>query len=265
MPEQAETYSILFLGDVVGRPGRQAVMKRLPSLQAEHRPLFTIVNGENAASGVGITSDIARDLLRSGVDAITLGNHWARKPDIFSLLNSDAAIVRPANLSSGLPGRGWVVLEKEGVRLTVLNLMGRVHMDPCDDPFRWFNDHESEWKDGHLLIDFHAEVTSEKVALGWHVDGRAAAVIGTHTHVATNDARVLPGGTAVLTDVGMCGPLNSILGMNKDVILRRFLGGLPERFEVAEGPSVISGAVIRVQTSVGRATGIEVIRLQDES
>jgi metallophosphoesterase (TIGR00282 family) len=251
-------YSILFLGDIVGKPGRRAVAQALPSLVEEHRPLFVIVNGENAAAGVGITPDIAKEIFGLGVDAITLGNHAFHKKEVFPYLDSGAPIVRPANLPPGTPGVGDVTLEKDGVRLRVANLCGRVFLDGYDDPFRAVEPIVAT-RD-HVFLDFHAEATSEKVAFGFHVDGRAVAVVGTHTHVTTADEQVLPRGTAYITDVGMCGPQPSVIGMDMDVILHRFRTSLPTRFEVAAQPGVISGVVIDVQTDTGRAIGIRRLR-----
>jgi metallophosphoesterase (TIGR00282 family) len=253
-----EQYRILFLGDIVGKPGRKAVEIALPDLVAEHDPLFVIVNGENAAAGVGITAEIAAGLFKDGVDAITLGNHAFHKKEVYSYLGSGAPIVRPANLPPGTPGTGVTTVEKGGVRLRVANLCGRVYMDGYDDPFRAVEP-ILDTAD-HVFLDFHAEATSEKIAFGFHVDGRATAVVGTHTHVTTADETVLPGGTAYITDVGMCGPLPSVIGMDKDIILRRFRTSLPTRFEVADAPGVISGVVIDVQTGTGRATGIRRVR-----
>ncbi len=251
------TYTILFLGDVVGEPGRNAVRDSLPRLQDRHQPLFTVVNGENAAGGVGITPKLADFLLAQGADALTLGNHAFHKRDILPYLDGHP-IVRPLNLPTSTPGRGSLVLEKEGIRLTVANLCGRVGMEPMyDDPFAAFDRLANEAPSPHLLLDFHAEATSEKVAMGYHADGRATAVLGTHTHVATADERVLPGGTAHITDVGMCGPANSVLGMDRELILRRFRTGLSERFEVSGEKGVISGVVLRVEKDSGRARAIE--------
>ena len=251
------TYTLLFLGDVVGEPGRDAVRDALPRLRDRHRPLFTVVNGENAAGGVGITPKLADFLLAQGADALTLGNHAFHKREILPYLDSGAPIVRPLNLPAGTPGRGSLALERDGVALTVANLCGRVGMEPMyDDPFAAF-DLLAARNGPHLLLDFHAEATSEKVAMGYHADGRATGVLGTHTHVTTADERVLPGGTAHITDVGMCGPANSVLGMDRDLILRRFRTGLSERFEVASQKGVISGVVLSVDKDSGRALAIE--------
>jgi 2',3'-cyclic-nucleotide 2'-phosphodiesterase len=253
----SNAYSILFLGDVVGEPGRNAVREWLPRLQERHQPLFTIVNGENAAGGVGITPKLADFLLAQGADALTLGNHAFHKRDILPYL-AGHPIVRPLNLPASTPGRGSLQLEKQGIVLTVANLCGRVGMEPMyDDPFAAFDRLAESVPSPHLLLDFHAEATSEKVAMGYHADGRATAVLGTHTHVTTADERVLPKGTAHISDVGMCGPANSVLGMDRELILRRFRTGLSEKFEVGSENGVISGVLLRVGKDTGRAQAIE--------
>jgi hypothetical protein len=249
-------YRILFLGDIVGKPGRKAVQDALPGLVQEHSPLFVIVNGENSAAGVGITQEIAEGLFKAGVDAITLGNHAFNKKEVYGYLGSGAPIVRPANLPPGTPGIGYTTVEKQGVRLGVTNLCGRVFLDGYDDPFRAIEPILKELGTPHVFVDFHAEATSEKVAFAFHLDGRVTAVVGTHTHVTTADEQILPGGTAYITDVGMCGPRPSVIGMDKDVILQRFRTSLPTRFVVAEHPGVISGVVVDVQSDTGRATSI---------
>jgi metallophosphoesterase (TIGR00282 family) len=253
-------YRILFLGDVVGKPGRNIVKEGLPSLKSTHQPLFTIVNGENSAGGVGITAEIAEEIYKAGADAITLGNHAFNKRDVFPYLSSGKPIVRPANLPEGVPGTGMVSVKKEGIELAVINLCGRVFLDTYDDPFREVDRLLKTIDTPHVFVDMHAEATSEKIAMGYHLDGRVTAVVGTHTHVTTADEQILEGGTAYITDVGMCGPYPSVLGMNKDVILTRFRTSMPTRFEVANEPGVISGVVISVEMETGRARSIERIR-----
>lgn len=253
-------YSILFLGDVVGKPGRIAVREGLPSLIEMYKPLFSIVNGENAAAGVGITPDIAEEIFKAGADAITLGNHAFNKREIGPFLDSCRRIVRPGNMPAGVPGRGACKVTKDGIELWVLNLCGRVYMESYGDPFAEFDRLAKELSTNHLFLDFHAEATSEKIAMGYHCAGRATAVVGTHTHVTTADECVLDGGTAYITDVGMCGPVRSVLGMDREIILHRFRTTLPQRFEVANNPGVISGVVIDVQRDSGCATGIRRIR-----
>ena len=258
------SYQILFLGDIVGEPGRKVLREGLPYLKYVHQPLFIIVNGENSAAGVGITPKIADEFFGLGIDVITLGNHAFNKREIGPYLDSHECILRPGNFSARLPGHGHCVIEKNGISLSVLNLSGRVEMDPVyDDPFAAFDRYAESTTTQHRFLDFHAEATSEKIAMGWHADGRATAVVGTHTHVATADERILPEGTAYITDVGMTGPRDSVLGMDRHLIVRRFQGGLPERFEVAPTPGVISGVSISVEKKTGRAFGISRIRFGD--
>lgn len=258
-------YTILFLGDVVGKPGRNAVREYLPSLMEQHEPLFTIINGENSAGGVGITPEIANELYGQGADAITLGNHAFNKKEISGYLETGRPIVRPANMPASTPGKGLALVEKDGISLAVMNVCGRIFMDSYDDPFACIDQLLVNIETPHRFLDFHAEATSEKIAMGWHCDSRATAVVGTHTHVQTADETVLPGGTAYITDVGMCGPVRSVLGMDREVILRRFRTTLPQRFEVASEPGVICGVTISVERSTGRAVGIERIRFGDEA
>lgn len=226
----------------------------------EFDPTFVIVNGENSAAGVGITPDIAEDLFKEGVDAITLGNHAFNKREISSYLDQGKPIVRPGNMPRNVPGRGLCFVERNNIKLAVINACGRVFLDTYNDPFAWIDEALAPLETPHVFIDFHAEATSEKIAFGYHVDGRATAVVGTHTHVTTADEQVLPGGTAYITDVGMCGPYPSVLGMDKDIILRRFRTSLPTRFEVADKPGVICGVAIVVNKETGRATAIQRVR-----
>jgi 2',3'-cyclic-nucleotide 2'-phosphodiesterase len=251
------TYRILFLGDIVGEPGRKVVLEGLPSLQDTYQPLFTVVNGENSAGGNGITPKIADQLFAAKVDAITLGNHSFAKRESYGYLNENRPIVRPVNFPQGSPGRGWTIVTRDAIALAVINVSGRVSMEPWyDDPFGAVDKLDAEIPTPHRLLDFHAEATSEKITMGWHTAGRFSATVGTHTHVATADERVLPGGTAYITDVGMCGPRDSVLGTDRDIILRRFRTTLPEKFEVAREPGVICGVVIDVERDSGRATRI---------
>jgi metallophosphoesterase (TIGR00282 family) len=254
------TYRILFLGDVVGKPGRKAVQEALPSLQDTHQPLFTVINGENSAAGLGITTDIAEELYRWGADAITLGNHAYNKRDIYPFLDTPRPIVRPENLPKGCPGRGSCVVTKDGIDLHVWNVCGRVFLDGYGDPFEATERLLTEATGPHILLDFHAEATSEKIAMGFHMDGRVSAVVGTHTHVTTADETILPSGTAYITDVGMCGPYLSVLGMDRELILRRFRTTMPEKFEVQDGHGYVSGVVIEVERDSGRSVAIERVR-----
>lgn len=251
---------ILFLGDVVGRPGRRACQKLIKELRSERSLDFVIANGENAAGGSGLTRDTAAELFDAGVDVITSGNHIWSKREIFEVLDQEERILRPLNYPPGSPGTGARVYDAPGgVKVGVINASGRVFMEPLDSPFAAVEAAlASQMQRAHVIfVDFHAEATSEKVAMGWYLDGRVTAVVGTHTHVQTADERVLPGGTAYITDLGMTGPLDSVLGVDKEIILRKFLTSLPERFEVAGGPVALSGAIIEADPSTGKARHIE--------
>jgi metallophosphoesterase (TIGR00282 family) len=254
------TYTVLFLGDVVGRPGRNAIKLGLPSLQSTYRPLFTIVNGENSAGGVGITPAIAEELIAIGADAITLGNHAFNKKEIEPYLDSGKPIARPANMPKNVPGRGVVSLEKDSIAFSVINLCGQVFMDGYNNPFNMIDEIFQRLESRHGLLDFHAEATSEKVAMGYHCDGRISAVVGTHTHVQTSDESILGAGTAFISDVGMTGPKNSVLGVDREIILKKFRTSLPQKFQVAEEEGVICGVALNVERDSGLAVDIERIR-----
>jgi 2',3'-cyclic-nucleotide 2'-phosphodiesterase len=255
---------LLFVGDIVGSPGRHAVESLLPGLRERHEPDFVVVNGENSAGGLGITEKIARALYRAGADAITLGNHAYRHSDVYDFLDRDESIVRPANYPKGNPGRGHTVIEREGKRLAVVNLSGMVFLDAARSPFAEIDAILSELRGraDHVLVDFHAEATSEKVAMGWYLDGRVTACVGTHTHVPTADARVLPGGTAYITDVGMTGPRDSVIGVKKELAIRRFVTMMPVKFETAAGDPWLNAVLIEADEG-GRATSIEQILVPD--
>lgn len=255
-----ESYRILFLGDIVGKPGRDVVLQELPLLKQEFQPTFLIVNGENSAAGVGITPKIADELFKAGVDCITLGNHAFNKREIIPYLEQNSKIIRPINYPKTTPGKGMCYLQSKGIELAVINIGGRVFMDGFDDPFAEFDSLDAQIQTPHRFIDFHAEATSEKVAFGFHADGRATAVVGTHTHIQTADERILDGGTAYITDVGMCGPFPSVIGMDHRIILQKFRTSMPTRFEVATEPGVICGVVIDVKVSTGRALSIQRIQ-----
>lgn len=255
---------ILFLGDIVGRVGRDCVEAVLPMLVENHAPDFLLVNGENSAAGLGITPKIADDLFGLGVDGITLGNHAFHKREIEAYLENEPRIIRPANMPPGLPGRGWMTLKKGALSMSVANVCGRTFMAEYDNPFTATDQFlEATAATPVRLIDFHAEATSEKMAFAFFVEGRVSAVLGTHTHVQTADERILGEHTAFITDVGMCGPSNSVIGMDREIVLKRFLTLMPVRFEVATGPGVISGVVIDVQQDTGAATSIERIQMRD--
>jgi hypothetical protein len=251
---------VLFIGDIVGKPGRELVRRGLPALVAHHRIDLVVANGENAAAGFGITPDLAEDLFAWGVHVITGGNHSWDKKEIVPYLANHPRLLRPANFPAGAPGRGRVIVEaRNGVSVAVINVMGRVFMTALDDPFRVAADEAGvARRDARVvLVDFHAEATSEKVAMGWHLDGRATAVVGTHTHVATADARLLPQGTAYITDVGMTGPHDSVIGVERTAVLQRFLTGLPQRFETATENPRLNAVVIDADEATGRARGIQ--------
>lgn len=253
---------ILFISDIFGRPGRVALAEKLPELVQRYEPDFVVANGENAASGAGITRKIAERLLAAGVDILTMGNHVWKQRDIFPFLDESDRIIRPANYLSSNPGRGWTVRERNGQQLAVINLAGNLYINAAEDAFQVIDDVLSEIPADvrHILVDMHAEATSEKVALGFYLDGRVTAVIGTHTHVQTADEKLLPGGTAYLTDAGMTGPHDSVIGVKKEIIIKRFLTQMPVRFQVAEENVVIEGVFIEADAA-GRATGIERVRL----
>jgi metallophosphoesterase (TIGR00282 family) len=255
---------LLFVGDIVGSPGRHAVESLLPGLKERHEPDFVVVNGENSAGGLGITSKIARALYRIGVDAITLGNHTYRHSEVYDFLDSDDRIVRPANYPKGNPGRGHTIVEKDGMRLAVANLSGTVFLDAARSPFAEVDAllADLKGKADHVLVDFHAEATSEKVAMGWYLDGRVTACVGTHTHVPTADARVLPKGTAYITDVGMTGPRGGVIGVEKELAVKRFLTMMPVKFETATDDPWLNGVLIEAGDD-GRATSIEQILAAD--
>jgi len=248
---------VLFVGDVVGRPGRDAVAALLPGLRKELGVDLAVVNGENAAGGAGLTATLALELRDAGADVVTNGNHvWDQRQFAGEIDGLDFAI-RPVNLPPGNPGRGWMI--SKGA--LVVNAIGRVFMGTYDDPFRALDAVLEELGDRApkvRILDWHAEATSEKVAMGWHLDGRFSAVVGSHTHVPTADARVLPGGTALVADTGMVGPRDAILGVRTDIILDRFRTGMPKRFEVPEGgPVVFNSVLIDVDDATGRARSIE--------
>ncbi|QKS04486.1 2',3'-cyclic-nucleotide 2'-phosphodiesterase [Bacillus halotolerans] len=257
---------ILFIGDVVGSPGRDMVKEYVPKLKTKYKPHFTIINGENAAHGKGLTEKIYHSLIQSGADAITMGNHTWDKKEIFDFIDDVPNLVRPANFPEGTPGKGITYVKANGKELAVINLQGRTFLPPLDDPFLKADELIAEVakRTPYIFIDFHAEATSEKLALGWYTDGRASAVVGTHTHVQTADNRILPKGTAYITDVGMTGPYDGILGMDRETIIKRFKTNLPVRFTVAEGKTTLSGVVIDIDDQTKKAVKIERILINDD-
>lgn len=254
---------ILMVGDVVGKPGRQATLEWVPALKREHGVDFVIVNAENSAGGIGITPDITETLLnQGGIHVLTLGNHAWGKREIYPYLETEPRLLRPANYPPSAPGRGYGVYRSPAGPVGVIALQGRTFMESVDDPFRAADAIlEALRKETQVIfIDFHAEATSEKIAFGYYVDGRASAVVGTHTHVQTADERLLPQGTAYLTDVGMTGPVDSVIGMNREIVIHKFTSLLPARFEVAEGEAQLCAVLVDIDPATGRATGIQ--RLQ---
>jgi metallophosphoesterase (TIGR00282 family) len=256
---------LLFVGDVVGSPGRRALEALLPGLRETHAPDFVVVNGENAAGGIGITERIARGFLDLGADVITLGNHAYRHSDVFEFLDREPRIVRPANYPKGDPGRGHTVVERDGVRLGVVNLAGTLFLDPVRPPFPEIDALLADLRGraDHVLVDFHAEATSEKVAMGWYLDGRVTACVGTHTHVPTADARVLPGGTAYVTDVGMTGARESVIGVERDQAIRRFMTQTHVKLESATQDPWLNAVLIDAGDD-GRARSIEQLLLPSD-
>ena len=245
---------ILVIGDVIGRPGRKAVRNLVPGLRHDMQVDMVIANGENAAGGKGLTPETADELFGSGIDVLTSGNHiWAQK-EILPLLNDDAPIIRPLNFAPGVPGRGYIRWRN----VLVVNLIGRTFMGDADCPFRTMNQllESLTEKPEAIVVDFHAEATSEKQALGWYLDGRVTAVVGTHTHVGTIDARVLPRGTAFVSDIGMVGPSDSVIGDSVEDVLHRFLTHMPQRLTVATGAVIFNSVLVETEPGTGRAASI---------
>ncbi|MDD2751669.1 MAG: TIGR00282 family metallophosphoesterase [Candidatus Omnitrophica bacterium] len=254
---------ILFIGDIVGSPGRAAIKELLPGLKKEHGLDFVIANAENASGGSGITLKVAEELFASGVSVLTSGDHIWKKREIFELINQEERILRPLNFPAGAPGRGENVFKSQNsVKIGVINLQGRVFMEALECPFKAARKaiEELSKETKIIIIDMHAEATSEKVALGWYVDGLASAVLGTHTHIQTADEKILPQGCAFITDVGMTGPYDSVIGRRKEDVLERFITAVPVRFEVAEGDIQLHGVVLEIDESTGKAKSI--VRIQ---
>ena len=250
---------VIVIGDIIGDPGQKALFLNLSKIVKEKNADFVIANGENAAGGFGITGKIAGRLYSYGVDCITSGNHVWRNKEIYKILEDSHTVLRPANYPSGTPGRGWTIINKNGIKLGVLSLLGRIFMEPLDSPFKTARKELASMRKEtkYTIVDFHAEATSEKVAMGWYLDGMASAVVGTHTHVQTADERILPGGTAYITDIGMTGPFDSIIGMRKENAIKKLVTMLPSKFTVAENDIHINGAVIYIEKSSGKSKMIE--------
>ena len=264
--------SIIMIGDIIGKPGRSFLQKALPAVLRRHKADLVIANGENAAGGKGITESIAKELHETGVDILTMGNHTWDNPAVFDFIDSSPGLIRPANYPASVPGKGWIIHEiKPGIRpVAVVNLMGRSFMTPIDCPFHAadrlleeIREHAPGDKEPVVIVDFHAEATSEKETMGFYLAGRVAAVIGTHTHVQTADERILEGGTAYITDAGMTGPRDSVLGIKPEIMIRRFVHQLPVRHELAGGPSILCGVLVEVDESSGRAVSITRIMESD--
>ncbi|HEV8615632.1 MAG TPA: TIGR00282 family metallophosphoesterase [Methylomirabilota bacterium] len=255
--------NILMVGDVFGEPGRAAIARLLPGLRQQHAIDLCVVNVENAAGGFGVTPSMARQFLEHGADVMTSGNHIWDKKEIIEYIVKENLLLRPANFPAGTPGSGFITVKAGPHRVAVLNLMGRVFMAPIDCPFRKADEILPELRKDTpiILVDMHCEATSESQAMGWYLDGRTSAVVGTHRHVQTADERVLPGGTAYITDLGMTGPTEGVIGVDRELILQRFLTQMPARFEPAKGPAALHGVVIVVDPETGRASDIRRLRV----
>ena len=248
---------ILLLGDVVGKPGRQVLKELLPGLREEFELDFVIANAENAAGGSGITSAVAQQLFSFGIDALTSGDHVFRKKDIFSIIDNESRLLRPANFPSSAPGRGAAVFTtKSGQSFGLINILGRVFMEARECPFRVVKEEIDKLKTKVMLVDFHAEATSEKVAMGWYLDGLVSAVLGTHTHIQTADEKILPAGTAYITDVGMTGSQYSVIGRRIDDVLTRFTTQIDRRFEVADQDVELQAVLLEIDQASGKAESI---------
>jgi metallophosphoesterase (TIGR00282 family) len=262
--------NILFIGDIFGRPGRTIVKDRLPELIKKHSIDLVIANGENSAAGFGITPPLADELFDLGIDVMTTGNHvWDKREIIEYFQMADGnphsparRLLRPANFPETMPGWGVYEGQKNGVSYAVINLQGRVFMGSSDDPFQLVNKILEKIKAKVIFVDFHAEATSEKVAFGWYLDGRVTAIVGTHTHIPTADEIVLPQGTGYITDVGMTGPYDSVIGVRKELVIDKFVGGMPARFEAATGDVRLCAVVVECDAKTGRATGIQRLMLR---
>lgn len=258
---------ILFIGDVVGSLGREALATYVPKLKKKYRPQVTIANGENAASGRGITGKIYKKFLQDGVDVVTMGNHTWDNKDIFEFIDDAKKMVRPANFPEDVPGQGMVFVKVNQLELAVINLQARTFMVPLEDPFKKAVELVAiaRKRTPLIFVDFHGETTSEKQAMSWFLDGQVSAVVGTHTHVQTNDARILPKGTAFLSDVGMTGPYDGILGMKREPIIEKFMTALPKRFEVVEtGRTILSACILEIDDQTGQAKMIEPIQISED-
>jgi hypothetical protein len=259
-PQKGLLLRILFIGDVVGSPGRRILKECLPSLKHQYAPDLTIANGENLAGGLGATPQLVREITDYGIEIVTMGNHTWRRAELVSGINNLDNVVRPANYPPDSPGQGSIVYDaRSGRRVAVFNLVGRIFMEPFDCPFRTGYKMAEKLKAQTpiIILDMHAEATSEKIAVATYLDGKVSAVLGTHTHVQTADERILPGGTAFITDVGMTGPHDSIIGMKPEQVLTRFITGIPSRFEVADSNLRINAVFLEIDDHTGKALSIE--------
>jgi len=257
---------VLFIGDIMGEPGRRAIARTLHKVVAQHAVDLVIGNGENVAGGFGITPELAHELYEMGLAVITTGNHAWDKKEVLDFFRQEPRLLRPANYPDGVPGRGSIVVETPGgERLGVLQVMGRAYMPTLDCPFQVARREVARLKTETraIIVDMHAEATSEKMAMGHFLDGEVAAVVGTHTHVQTADEQILPKGTAYITDIGMTGPIHSVIGIKKEIAIEKFLTGMPRRFEVASGPAVLSAVLLELDGAVGKAISIQRVRIPD--
>ncbi len=254
---------IIFIGDIIGSPGRSAVKKALPEIKQWYNPNLIIANGENLAGGLGITPETANEVIDSGVDLLTTGNHIWDKKEIIDYIDSDERILRPANYPKGTPGKGFTIIQRtvfqQEIPIAIFNLSGRVFMEPLDNPFAVSYELLPllQEKSRIIILDFHAEATSEKLAMGRYLDGKVSAVIGTHTHVQTADEVIFPGGTAYITDVGMTGPIDSIIGTKKDLVIKKFITQMPVKFDVPGGDVLFCAVIVDIDTNTGHAVNIE--------
>lgn len=257
---------ILFIGDVVGSPGRNMVTTYLPKLKQKYKPNVTIINGENAASGKGITEKIYKKFLEEGANIVTLGNHTWDQRELIEVIDDLPKLIRPANFPEEVPGKGYAIIKVNDVEVGVINLQGRTFLPALDCPFKKADEIITKIKKRTpiIFVDFHAEATSEKQAMGWYLDGKVTAVVGTHTHVQTADYRILPKKTAYITDVGMTGPYDGILGMERESVLKKFLTNLPVRFEVTNGREQLNAVLIELDSKTGHATSIKPININED-
>ncbi|HHY42249.1 MAG TPA: TIGR00282 family metallophosphoesterase [Thermoanaerobacterales bacterium] len=253
---------ILMIGDIVGRPGRTIIREKLLNIKNKYEADFVIANGENAAGGNGITEKIAQELFISGIDFLTMGNHIWDNKDVFNFIETENRMIRPANYPSTAPGKGYQIVQTGKGMIGILNISGRTFMPPLDCPFRTADEiiQKISRVTNIIIVDFHAEATSEKIAMGWYLDGKVTLVAGTHTHVQTADEKILPNGTAYITDIGMTGPVDSVLGIDKESVINKFITQLPVRFEVAKGPAELNGILVEVNELTGKAIAISRIR-----